>query len=131
MSSILFFLQGARRRVILSEREERARTKDLLENAWRIRAQGVVPEGRSFAPGGKQVLRACGAQDDNARSLRKGRSRNLPFLPETRGAVILSERAERARAKDLLEDAWRMRAKGASSRPREMAAGDGGDRFGE
>jgi len=69
MSSILFFFQGARRRVILSERAERARAKDLLEDAWRMRVQGVVPEGRSFAPGGKQVLRACGAQDDSAPSL--------------------------------------------------------------
>jgi len=62
MSSILFFFQGARRRVILSERAERARAKDLLFSH-------VFAERRSFAPGGKQVLRACGAQDDNAHSL--------------------------------------------------------------
>src|SRR5213076_998965 len=55
----------------------------------------------------------------------------LFFFQGARRRVILSERAERARAKDLLEDAWRMRAKGASSRPREVAAGDGGDRLGE
>src|SRR6266571_4140036 len=163
MSSILFFFQGARRRVILSERAERARAKDLLEEravaelgsaksrsfapavlrrsfapaalrmttlgrfakwrsrnlpflpetrgavilserAERARAKDllfphVVPEGRAFAPGGKQVLRACGAQDDSARSLRKGRGRNLPFLPETRGACH-PERARGTRASE-------------------------------
>src|SRR6266702_4063278 len=134
MRSILFFCQGARRRVIRSERAERARAKDLLEDAWRMRAQGVVPEGRSFAPGGKQVLRACGAQDDSARSLRGGENcrgaaccapTHPSFSPKPRVSCHPERaRAERARAKDLLEDAWRMRAKGASEGP---SAGDGGN----
>src|SRR5882762_194033 len=64
-----------------------------------MRAKGVVPEGMSVAPEGKQVLRACGAQDDSARSLRKGRNRNLPFLPETRG-VCHPERARGTRASE-------------------------------
>jgi len=48
MSSILFFLQGARRRVILSERAERARAKDLLEE--RAVAELGSAKSRSFAP---------------------------------------------------------------------------------
>src|SRR5438128_4636729 len=72
---------------------------------------------RSFAPGGKQVLRACGAQDDSARSLREGRGRNPHFYLRHAVRVILSERAERARAKDLLEDAQRAMAGTAGGGP--------------
>src|SRR5882762_9717921 len=85
--------------VILSERAERARAKDLLEDAQRMRAKGVVPEGMSVAPEGKQVLSACGAQDDSARSVLKERNKNIPFLPETRG-VCNPERARGTRASE-------------------------------
>src|SRR6266540_452904 len=72
-------------------------------------------KSRSFAPAAleKQILRACGAQDDRVARSAKGKREEtplsffpplliLPLLPEPRGAVILSDRAARARAKDLL-----------------------------
>src|SRR5216117_1333456 len=65
-----FFLSRRGGAVILSERAERARAKDLLEDAWRMQGRPAsegpaVPARRPP----RQVLRACGAQDDSARSL--------------------------------------------------------------
>ncbi len=74
--SSIFFLTGAWEVVILSERAARARAKDLLLRGTHekqvlrkdVLRQEVLRQGSSermsFASVGKQVLRACGAQDD-------------------------------------------------------------------
>ena len=67
-SAITLFPTEAPRAVILSERAERARAKDLLvRDPSRLRRS----TSRSFAPAAlnKQILRACGAQDDSLASL--------------------------------------------------------------
>ena len=104
--------------VILSERAGRARAKDLLSRRLRRGASGT---------GRKQVLRACGAQDDTLALSGRGERKDQPPLslsPKPRGAVILSERAARARAKDLLSRRLRKGAR-AKDLPSGRASGTG------
>src|SRR6266853_2403916 len=104
------------------------------------RSQAATNVLRTWGKAGPSRLRRSGC---HARSLslvltpcpplhdvERGNS-GLPFRPPSPhmrrgGQGVRTERAERARAKDLLDDAWRMRAKGASSRPRKAATRDGG-----
>src|SRR2546430_17466246 len=74
----------------------------MVGGGYRSRPWTARPSPR---PRQKRILRAYGAQDDTARPLARGREGNhppFPISPKPRGVVILSERAERARAKDLL-----------------------------
>ena len=77
---LLFFPTNPRGAVILSERAARARAKDLLSRRLRKGARAKdLPSGRASGTGRKQVLRACGAQDDRPARFAKGeRETTLP-----------------------------------------------------
>src|SRR6266487_3937509 len=83
----------------------------------------LFTQSRSFASAGKQVLRACGAQDDNGAAFWEGgRETTLPFLllPKPRGVVILSERAARASEGSVVpETAKGVRRRAARARAKD------------
>jgi len=69
-----------------------------------MRAKGVVPEGMSVAPRESRSFAPAALRMTALARFVKGEIEISHFYLRHAACVILSERAERARAKDLLED---------------------------